>query len=228
MTKPSCMSSEYNVLQPANCAAATIMPSYTLSSCRSAKASPRTCVSAVTGTTAHSPRMRSDARRICAQLAENLRRIVLAHSSSTCTLTVPPACKSSSEGTARVASPTMAYTRTLVSRNTSVFVIGVAALEAIAGRDIDAHLFAKLADVVESDLAIYLALDLQTLARRSDDFDLVSFGEPELGDKLGGQPHREAVTPFCDLHGNLLDIQSENVYPWAAFVKVDELQTTLQ
>src|SRR4051812_4660549 len=179
MTRPSCMSSEYKTVQSASCAAATIMPSYKFNWYRSARAKPSACVSVVRGTTSHNPRMRCDARRICIQFAENLRLIVLAHSLRTCTLTIPPARNNASDGIAIGASPTRALTTTLVSKNTSVFVIGVAAFEAIPGRNLVTQLFAELLEIVECDLAVHLALDLQPFARGLDDLDLVALGKAE-------------------------------------------------
>src|ERR1043166_5070070 len=174
MTRPSCISSVYSTVQPASCAAATIMPSYMLRLYRGAKARPRTWVSSVMGTTAQSSRIRSEAWAICGQVAENLRRRVLAHSLSTWTLTVPPASKRASEGSPNDASPTSAYTRTLVSKKTSVFVIGVAALEAITGGNLFVKLFTKLAQLFDRRLPFLLPFDLEPLSRGLDDLDLVA------------------------------------------------------
>src|SRR5262245_7690241 len=227
MASPSCMSSEYSVLQPASNAAATIMPSYTLNWHRSARARPRTWVSSVRGTTSHSSRSCPQASATSGQSNENFRRRVLAHSLSTWTLTVPPARRMVQERSAKSVPPTSAYTATLVSKKTSVFIISIGALKSVPRGNEAGILLTKLAQPCYRFLPVDLALDFQALARCFDNLDLVAFGKAEIRNELSGQPHGEAVAPFRDLHDNLLDIHCGNVYPWAGLVKIDRLQPTL-
>ena len=88
--------------------------------------------------------------RLRASRTENFRRRVLAHSLSTWTLTDPARVAGSSKNaSARSVSPTMAYTRTLVSKKTSVLVIGVRAFEAIPCGEIAGIFLAKLAQPLD-------------------------------------------------------------------------------
>src|SRR5439155_19439525 len=83
------------------------------------------------------------------QSNENFRRRVLAHSLSTWTLIVPPARRIVQERSARSVSPTIAYTTTLVSKKTSVLVIGVRAFEAIPCGEVADIFLAKLAQPLD-------------------------------------------------------------------------------
>jgi len=152
-----------------------------------------------------------------------LRRARAANSFSTWTLTTPPALRSSPERRALAASVDAKYATTFVSKNASVALIGFEPIELDIGRE----LVLEAANPLEKFVLARSLLDLNQPGATDVEGDVVTLFQLESLNDSGGQPHGKAVSPLGDLHDNLLDIQKENVYPCAGFVKIRQMQSTL-
>src|SRR5581483_5218921 len=224
MTRPSRMSSEYSIAQPASCAAAMIVPSYTLNWYRSARAKPRSCVSNVRGTIFKVARKTSRKSRVSTQLSRTLRMATLANSFKTWTLMVPPAARRSSVCSAFPDSVSVRYTSTLESKKTPSTLIGFEPVEL----EVLGQSSAVLAKPREKRSPIGRLPDLDHLRAQRMNLDVVAFLQAERLHDGGRQAYREAVAPFCDLHSSLLDIHNEDVYPCERNVKIRQFEPTLQ
>src|ERR1700741_2447323 len=106
----------------------------------------------------------------------------------------------------------MAYTKTLVSRN-ALSLIRFLAVEDESGRE----RAPQLAETGQCPLSALIAAHLEGWALRHANLDLIALFQLERVDYRGGQTHRQAIPPLCDLHGSLFGYTFHIVYPRSRF-----------
>ena len=176
MTKPSCISSEYNVVEPANWAAALMLASYIENLCVLASLIACWWQSILTGTIVKAARNNANMSRIAGQVSLYFRHQTTVNSLNTCPLIVPPLPSRCSDRSALAGSPEIKYSKVLLSKKSSVLFMG-------------------------NSLIGFLAIKFENCG--DHDRDLIAFLQAHSVCQSAGQVHSQAVPPFRHQHKNL-------------------------